>query len=98
MMDSRQQKSAKTTRLEARLTPVQKSMIERAAALEGRSISDFVVNTVQQAAKTVIAEYEVLRLNGEESRAFVERILNPPEPNKALKQAACDYRDRVVSR
>lgn len=97
-MESAQQQSAKTARLEARITSAQKSIIERAAALEGRTVSDFVVNTVQQAAKAVIAEHEVLRLNDEESRAFIDRVLNPPEPNNALEQAARDYRDHVVSR
>ena len=97
-MESAQQQSTKTARLEARITSAQKSIIERAAALEGRTVSDFVVNTVQQAAKAVIAEHEVLRLNDEESRAFIDRVLDPPEPNNALEQAARDYRERVVSR
>ncbi len=87
----------KTARLEARITTAQKSIIERAAALEGRTVSDFVINTVQQAAKAVIAEHEVFRLSREESRAFIERVLDPPEPNRVLEQAALDYRNRVVS-
>ncbi len=97
-MGSAQRQPAKTARLEARITLAQKSIIERAAALEGRTVSGFVVSTVQQAARAVIAEHEVLRLSGEESRAFIERVLDPPEPNSVLKQAARDYRDRVVSR
>ncbi len=88
----------KTSRLEARVTADQKILIERAAAYQGRTVSDFVVNTVQEAAKAVIQEHEVLRLNGGQSRAFVETLLNPPAPNLTLRQAADDYRKDVVSR
>lgn len=89
---------SKNARLEARITAAQKELIERAAAYEGRSVSDFVVATVQQAAKNVIQEHEVLRMNESQSRALVEALLNPPEPNEALHQAADEYRRDVVSR
>jgi uncharacterized protein (DUF1778 family) len=88
----------KSARLEARITAEQKELIERAAAYEGRTLSDFVVNTVQEAAKAVIREHEVLPLSGSQSRAFVETLLNPPEPNEALRQAAQKHRQDVTSR
>jgi uncharacterized protein (DUF1778 family) len=88
----------RSARLEARITAEQKELIERAAAYEGRSVSDFVVATVQQAAKDIVQERELLRLNKSQSRAFVETLLNPPEPNDALQQAAAEYRRDVVSR
>jgi uncharacterized protein (DUF1778 family) len=88
----------RNARLEARITAEQKELIERAAAYEGRSVSDFVVATVQQAAKDVVQEHELLRLNKSQSRTFVETLLNPPEPNEALQQAAAEYRRDVVSR
>lgn len=90
--------SQKSSRLEARITAEQKELIERAAGYQGRTVSDFVVNTVQEAAKAVIRDHEVLRLNRSQSRAFVETLLHPPEPNEALEQAAEEYRRDVVSR
>jgi uncharacterized protein (DUF1778 family) len=89
--------AAKNARLEARITAEQKVLIERAAAYEGRSVSDFVVATVQEAAKAVIQEHELLRLNESQSRALVETLLSPPEPNEALHQAAKQYREDVKS-
>lgn len=97
-MVSAEPSTTKNSRLEARITAEQKELIERAAAYEGRSVSDFVVATVQQAAKAVIQEHEVLRLNESQSRAFVETLLNPPKPNDALQQAADEYREDVTSR
>ena len=90
--------SMKNARLEARITAEQKELIERAAAYDGRSVSGFVVAAVQQAAKAVIEEHEVLRLNEPQSRAFVETLLNLPEANEALQQAADEYRQDVISR
>ena len=92
-----QPSTTKNARLEARITAEQKELIERAAAYEGRSVSDFVVGTVQRAAKAIIQEHEVLRLNESQSRAFVETLLDPPEPNEALERAAAQYREDVVS-
>jgi len=88
----------KNARLEARITTEQKDLIERAAAYEGRSVSDFVVATVQAAAKAVVQEHEVLRLNGAQGREFVDALLNPPEPNQALQQAGDGYHRDVNSR
>jgi len=97
-MAQAQESSGKKERLEARITAEQKALIERAAAYEGRTLSDFVVTTVQEAAKAVIQEHEILQLDPSQSRAFVERLLHPREPNEALQRAAKEYRRRVVSR
>lgn len=85
------QRASRTARLEARITADQKALIERAAAYEGRSVSDFVVQSVQEAAKTVVPDHEVLRLNRRQSEAFVKILLDPPEPNAALQQAGEQY-------
>ena len=46
--------SSKTSLLEARVTLEQRALIERAAAYAGRTVSDFLVHTVQEAARAVI--------------------------------------------
>jgi uncharacterized protein (DUF1778 family) len=89
--------SSRTARLEARVTPEQKALIERAAAYEGRSVSDFLLQRAQEAARTVIEEHEVVRLSSSQSKAFVEALLRPPAPNDALRQAAKEYHRSVVS-
>ncbi len=67
----------KNARLEARITGEQKELIERAAAYEGRSVSDFVVATVQEAAKTIIQEHELLRRNRSQSRVSRRFLTHP---------------------
>ena len=53
--------------------------------------------SLEEAAKAVIREHELLVLDQAQSRAFVETLLNPREPNEALRQAAEEYRRDVTS-
>lgn len=85
--------TARQQRLEARVTREQKALLQRAADLEGRTLTDFVVSSAQDAALRTIRERETVRLNAEESRAFAEALLHPPRPNAALRAAAKRYRD-----
>lgn len=79
-------------RLEARVTAEQKALIEHAAALEGRSITDFVLASVQDAAKRAIAEHEVIRLSVRDSQAFVEALLNPQTPTQRMQERVATYK------
>ena len=88
----------KSSRLEARVTAEQKALIERAAAYEGCTVSDFLLHSAQQAAKVVIQEHEVLVLNHSQSRSLVELLLDAPQPNQALQRALDEHRRQVTSR
>jgi uncharacterized protein (DUF1778 family) len=79
-------------RLEARVTPEQKELLQRAASLQGRSLADFVVASAQEAALRAIQDMEIIRLSAADSRVFAEALLNPPKPNRALRNAAKRYR------
>lgn len=78
-------------RLEARVTAEQKALIAHAAALEGRSITDFVLTSVQDAAKRAIAEHDVIQLSVRDSKAFVEALLNPREPGARMRERVAAY-------
>jgi uncharacterized protein (DUF1778 family) len=86
---------ATAARLEARISQETKALIQKAASLEGRSLTDFVVASVQAAACKVIEQHQTLRLSIEDSEAFVDAILNPPKPNEALKSAALRYEQEM---
>ncbi len=79
-------------RLEVRTTSAQKRLIERAAELRGTSVTDFVVSTIQAAAAETIREFESLFLRDEAREVFVTALLNPPQPNEALKAAAARHK------
>jgi uncharacterized protein (DUF1778 family) len=88
----------KTTRLEARLSPEAREALVRAAEIEGRSLSDFVVAAALDTARRVIAQTETTRLSREASRALAAALIDPPAPNKALRRAAAIHRRLVVSK
>jgi uncharacterized protein (DUF1778 family) len=85
----------KTARLEARITPDLQALLKRAAELEGRSVTDFVVTAAQEAAERRIEQAQVIRLSLEDQRAFAEAILNPPEPAPALRRAFRRHRELI---
>jgi len=86
----------RTARLEARIAPEALSIVKRAAELQGRSVSDFVVAAAQEAASRAIEEAQLLRLSLVDQRAFAEAILDPPGPSAALKRAAAAHA-RLIS-
>jgi len=85
-------RSRKEERLEARVTPAQKRLIERAAALRGTSVTEFVVVSAQEAAINAIKDFEVLSLRDEAREVFINAILNPPAPNEDARIAAERYK------
>ena len=79
-------------RLEARVTADQKSLIEHAAALQGRTVTDFVLTSVQEAARRAIEDYQRLDLSVRDSQAFVEALINPKPVNDRLRETVRRYR------
>jgi len=89
---------AKRERLEARVSVEQKELIRRAAALQGRSVSDFVVESAQRAAEEIIREQAVIMLSVQDSRTFAAALLNPPAPSPQLRTAITRYLTDVEER
>ncbi len=79
-------------RLETRVTAEQKSLVERAAALQGRSVTDFVLTSVQDAARRAIEDHQRLDLTVRDSRAFVDALINPQPVNDRLRETVELYR------
>jgi len=83
---------SKGERLEARITKEQKEIFQRAADIQGRSLTDFVISSILAAANQVIREHDIMTLTKEDQEVFVAALLNPPEPDKKLKDAAQRYK------
>ena len=81
------QESTRTARIEARIAPEALAIVKRAAKLQGRSVSDFVVAAVQDAAQRTIAETHIIRLAVEDQRRFADMLLNPPPLAPAMERA-----------
>lgn len=84
---------AKSSRLEARLPESVHSLLREAAALQGRSLSEFVVSSAREAAERAIAEHNVIELSLSDQQRFAAALEKPPKVAAALKQAAKRRRD-----
>jgi uncharacterized protein (DUF1778 family) len=84
-----------TARLEARLPHDVMARLKRAAEIQGRSLTDFVVAAADEAACRAIQETEIIRLSLEGQRQIAAAILDPPAPTRALKEAVMRHRKLV---
>jgi uncharacterized protein (DUF1778 family) len=82
-------------RFEARISSEQKALFKRAAELQGRTLTDFVIASAHDAAVRTIEEMEIIRLSAADSRAFAEALFNPRQPSAELRAAAQRYRKMV---
>ena len=87
----------RTTRLEARISPDALTTVKRAAEIQGRSLSDFVVSAAREAAQKTIEETHIIRLSLEDQRTLAQSILNPPAPAPGLRRAKAAHK-RLISR
>jgi uncharacterized protein (DUF1778 family) len=78
-----------------RLDAKTKRKLERAAAYEETTVSDFVMTNALAAAERVIDSHEKITLSAKDWEDFHDALVNPPEPNERLRQAAGRYRERV---
>jgi uncharacterized protein (DUF1778 family) len=76
-----------TTRFEARIESELHATIKRAAEMQGRTMTDFVLSAARDAAQRAIEDAGIIRLSMADQQRFVDAILAPPEPTDALKRA-----------
>ena len=84
-------RSIRDARLEARVPRETKILWERAAAVQGRKVTEFVVSSAVEAAQRVLRESELSGLTRRDRIAFVETLLNPPVPNERLRKATARH-------
>ncbi|MCF6357450.1 MAG: DUF1778 domain-containing protein [Draconibacterium sp.] len=85
-------------RFDTRLPKEQKQLFERAATLGGyRSLTDFVIMTVQEKAKEILKEREQIIASDKDKGIFFDSLINPPNPNNDLLSAKEDY-DKMISK
>jgi len=83
-------------RLNFRLDPEIKALIERAAHYSGETVTSYAVSTLVRDARKVVQEHEVTTLSDRDRDLFLALLDNPPEPNDALRRAAARYREMIT--
>jgi len=86
-----------TARLEARISTELHATLKRAAELQDRTVTDFVIAAVQEAAQRAIQQAGVISLSLADQERFARALLSPAKPNAALKRAFARRRKLVAS-
>lgn len=95
-MSTAKRERAKGGRLGFRVDEATKALIERAARLERRKLTDFCTTALTEAARRTIAEHETIVLSDRDRAAFFEALINPPEPSERLRRAFTAHKRRVA--
>jgi uncharacterized protein (DUF1778 family) len=88
--------TASEARLDLSISVEAKALIERAAAAQGRSVSDFAKEALTQSARAALEDGAVVRLSDRDRDLFLQMLDADPVPNAALEQAARRHRERVA--
>ncbi len=81
-----------TARLEARLPVNVYALLKRAAEIEGRTLTDFVVAAASAAARKVIEDTEIIKLSVENQERFAAALIDPPPLTPAMQRAIKRHR------
>src|SRR5665213_1636792 len=93
---AKQERRLREERLGFRVDEPTKALIERAARLERRKLTDFCMTALTDAARRTIAAHETIVLSARDRAVFFDTLVNPPAPNARLLRAFADHKRRVV--
>lgn len=87
-----QTESTRSSHLNIRISELSKNLLQRAAELEGATLSHFVVSRALEGAYKRLSEPEMLSLSPEEQVQFFNLLENPPPINTKLLRAIERYK------
>lgn len=85
--------ATRTARLEMRVTPGDKEILEKAAALSGQPLSSFALSTLLEKARSMLVDTQTITLSRRDMKRFFEILEADEEPAPALKAAFRRYRE-----
>ncbi len=90
--------TAHSKRINLRLSETAKRRIERAASVEGKTVSAFILSSALETAEKTIDRHETLALARDDALRFFDALADPPPPNDRLRAALEEHARRVDSR
>lgn len=85
-------------RITARVPHATRSIIERAAAIYGASINQFIVQAAVERANEVLQSAEKITLSARDAKNFLNALSKPQQPNEILLEAVCAHARLIESR
>ena len=93
-----QSSTARSERVNLRLSEAAKRLIERAASVEGKAVSAFIVSSALATAEETIGKHETLALARNDALRFFDALTEMPERNERLCSALKEHARRIDSR
>ena len=81
----------KNERINIRLIQSAKSLIERAAAYEGKTVSSFILSSAVASAEKTVHEHESLPLNEQDAQRFFDALAKPIRFKKKRSKALVEH-------
>jgi uncharacterized protein (DUF1778 family) len=78
--------ATRTTTINLRISQVTRQLIDTAAAVVGKSRTEFMLESARQHAIDVLLDQRLFVLSTEQHDAFMNALDNPPLPNAELKK------------
>jgi len=76
-----------TSRIGARISPDLHQLLKRAAQIQGRTLTDFLIASARESALRAIQEHDIIHLSLRDQEKIAEALLAPPKANMALRRA-----------
>jgi uncharacterized protein (DUF1778 family) len=96
-VENPEKRRTRGSRLGFRVDARTKKLVERAAELERRSLTDFCLTALVQATQATISRHESMVLSERDRLVFFDVLVHPPKPHARLKRAFRSARERIVS-
>lgn len=84
--------TADKERVSARIPRESRKLLEKAAALSGATLNQFVIQAAVKEAQTLLVREQTIALTEADAERFFTALEHPPAPNAALRKAARAYR------
>ncbi len=85
----------KNERITARVSEQVKSTLNTAADLMGATLNQFLIQAALEKAENIIEKDKVIHLSNQDAEIFFSSLENPPQPNRKLKNAFDNYKEKV---
>ncbi len=85
----------KNERINLRLNGSLKTLLERAASFEGKTVSNFIINSAMERAEETVRKHESISLNEKNSKVFLNALSGSVKFNKKLTDALGEHSQRV---
>jgi uncharacterized protein (DUF1778 family) len=77
---------SRSERVDLRMTPAAKQMLQQAATVTNKTLSEFLLDTGLTAAHDALSDRRVFQLDSRRWKAFMDALEAPPRANPRLRK------------